>query len=407
MVEFNDLYEAMLSTRSNKRRSGDSIEFEIHWERKLLALLEDINNRSFSPTAYTFVTPAPQYREIFACEFAMRVIHHYIDIRLRPILEEELTHFTYNNRKGYGPLEAINQVITNIYDVSKGFTKDAYIIQGDIEGYFPNANQDIVYQQLSDLAQRKYHGRDLEDLLYMIQISVFSYPTHHCYRKSPSWMWSYVPDYKSLFKKPDGIGGAIGHLIWQNSMNYYLNELDHWLVDEMGLRYVRFVDDFVIVVENKEAALTLLPTIREKMAEKGVILHRRKFYCQHWSKGIRFVGSYIKCDRVYLNNRVVYGMFKTVREFNRCIRPKKLKSFIASINSYLGFCKIRNNYGIIRNLIDTIDPKWWKFCHVDWKRLCIVANPGYTHADFLEKDYYLKKRDNKSKKNHGTVRRDY
>src|SRR5574344_2538322 len=92
----------------------------------------------------------------------------------------------------------------------KNYTTDAYIIQWDIKGYFPNAIQDLVYKQLTNLVKSEYFKEDKDDLLYMIQISVFSYPTHHCYRKSPVHFWEKIPEYKSLFSKPDGMGGAIG-----------------------------------------------------------------------------------------------------------------------------------------------------------------------------------------------------
>ena len=79
---------------------------------------------------------------------AMRIIHHYIDIRLRPLIENRLTNRTFNNRKGFGQVAAVNQLISDIYEVTEGFTKDAWIIKTDIQGYFPNAVQQIVYDQL-------------------------------------------------------------------------------------------------------------------------------------------------------------------------------------------------------------------------------------------------------------------
>lgn len=273
MVRLEDLIEAYYTTRRNKRRSTDSVHFELHWERNLLRLLDAINSRTFQPTAYTFITTKPRPREIFACDMEMRVIHHYIDIRMRPIIEGELTRRTFNNRVGFGQNVAINQVVEDIYDVSKGFTRDAWIIKMDLSGYFPNARQDVVARQLTSLAQAKYEGDDKDDLLYMIQRAVFSAPTRHCYRKSPLWKWALITPDKSLFRKPDGVGGAIGHLIWQNAMNYYLNDIDHLVVDEWGLHYSRFVDDILIVTDNKEAALAfVVPELRRRLAELGCTL---------------------------------------------------------------------------------------------------------------------------------------
>lgn len=398
--------EAYYTTRKNKRRSADSVEFELHWERNLVRLMNGLEDHTFTPSAYTFIAKRPRPREVFACEMALRVVHHYIDMRIRPLLESEMTERTFNNRIGYGGVEALNCVISDIYDVSCGFTKDAWIIKMDLKGYFPNANQNIVFRQLSDLVERRYEGEDKDLLQFMIMRSVFSYPTRHCYRKSALEKWRDIPDSKSLFKKPDGIGGAIGHLIWQNAMNYYLNDVDHYIVDDCGLHYVRFVDDMVIVTDNKECTLTLIQEIRKRLAVLGCELHDKKFYCQHYTKGVDFIGTHIKLDRVYVNSRNTRNMREAIHQFNRCVSVKKLETFLASMNSYLGFLKGRNAYGIMRNLLKEVSPKWMKYCHFNEERRCFQANEGYTHTQLIANKYNLKfksNHDNKRKNLHAGV----
>lgn len=397
MVEYDDLEAAFLTARQNKRRSEDNVEFEIHVERNLARLLSDINNRQLAPSAYTFVTMKPRPREVFACDMQMRIIHHYIDIRLRPLIERRLTDRTYNNRIGMGVDAAVNRLIGDIYDVSRGFTRDAWVISIDLSGYFPNANQGVAYEQLTRVALEDYEGPDKDDLLYMIQHAIYSFPAKHCYRKSPMWKWGkYIPDSKSLFRKPDGIGAAIGHLIWQNGMNYYLNDFDHWVLDNLCPHYIRFVDDMYFVVENKDAFLPYLETVRAKLAEVGCTVHPKKFHCQHYTKGVNALGSTIKMDRVYVSVRIVRRAKRSVINFNRCIRVGKIERFLASMNSYLGIFKNKNCYAIIRDLVDMISPKWLKYVHYNDQRKCLQANPGYTHNELLFNKYKFK---------HGTARK--
>ena len=415
-------------TRKNKRRSADSVEFELHWERDLFRLMRGLDEHTFSPSAYTFIAPRPQPREVFACEMPLRICHHYIDERERPLIENELTSRTFNNRIGFGGVEAINTLVSDIYEVSKGFTQDAWIIKMDLSGYFPNARQDIVFRQLSDLIDQKYDGDDKDLLQYMILRSVYSNPTEHCYRKSPLHKWAAIPKEKSLFSKPPGIGGAIGHLIWQNAMNYYLNDIDHWIVDvglpihnvsypfsEMapevldkfltgcGLHYLRFVDDIVIVTDNKEACLSyVIPELRKRLADLGCTLHPKKFYCQHYTKGVNFIGTTVKIDRVYASLRNVRNFTRAVRQYNKCPRPSKLEIFLSSMNSYLGILKTRNGYAIIRDVLEEINPKWFTMCNFNEDRKCLQAEPGYTHRELLARKYHIKlktkkKNDNKRK----------
>lgn len=391
MIVFEDLKKAYLKARSNKRRSDDQVDFEMHWQMHLAKLYRDINNRTLRPVAYTFVTLKPRPREIFACDMSMRIAHHYIDMRLRPIIESRLTNRTFNNRKGFGQTAAINQLISDIYEVSEGYTKDAWIIKMDLKGYFPNANQDIVYRQLTDLVKERYFGEDKEDILYMIMCAVYSYPTMHCYRKSELWKWDkWIEPSKSLFSKPLGIGAAIGHLIWQNAMNYFLNDIDHWFVEECGLHYVRFVDDIVIVTDNKEGVLAMIPELRRRLKEYGCQLHPKKFYCQHWSKGVEFLGSHIKIERVYPNKKLYRKAVQSLRNQNRCVKLERLPSFLSSINSYTGIMKTRNGYAILRNLIDHVDMRWLEWCEFDKQKSCLVARNGYRTNQLLAKKYNLK-----------------
>lgn len=401
MLQLSEAIEAYESCCRHKARSEDTIAFEIHKERNLVNLCKDVNNKTFQSSAYTFIASRPKPREVFACEMAMRVNHHYIDDRLRPLIEAELTKVTYNNRKGFGQLACIDHVISDIYEVSRGFTRDAWIISLDLQGYFPNANQDIVYDQLRDLVERKYTEVDKDTLLYLIQRSIFSYPARHCYRKSPIWMWQDYPKHKSLFYKEDGIGGAIGHLIWQNAMNYYLNEYDHWLLDECGLHYTRYVDDQYFVTDNKECLLAMIPEMRRRLAVVGCRLNPKKMYCQHISKGAKVLGYVVKLDRLYIGNRVVRNAFNRVHQLNQRVSQSRIETFIASMNSYCGILKGCNGYAILRNLIDQVSPKWWKYVHFNPKRLIIEANEGYTHREMLIRKYHIKlRKDGNKRKNY-------
>ena len=106
-------------------------------------------------------------------------------------------------------------------------------------------------------------------------------------------------------------------------MNLYLNDVDKWAIEDMGLHYVRFVDDTIIVVNNKEAALLLLPLFREKYRDVGAQMHKKKFVCQHISKGVRVLGSIIKFNRLYINNRTIRNAEKRIKQFNKCHNKKE------------------------------------------------------------------------------------
>lgn len=390
MITIDNIVEAYMTARENKRRSADQVEFELHWEANCMALYDDIVNRCVRPTAYTFITDYPRPREVFASDMSTRILHHYLDLRLRPLLEQRMSGHTWNNRRGMGQMACQNAVISDIYNVTKGFTEDAWIVKVDMSGCFPNINQDIAYRQLEEVIVSDYHGEDKDELLYILQVCIYSYPTHHCYRKSPIWKWSKIAPHKSLFTKPDGIGAAIGHLIWQNAVNYYFHEIDEWLMSE-GIVFERFVDDFIFITKNKTTFLTyVMPELRRRLTALGARLNERKFYCQHYTKGVEWLGTHIKMDRVYVNRRIVKRGKMKARTMNRCIRANKVDKLLSSLNSYLGICKNVNGYTQAWQILSQLSPKWREYVSYNRRRVCLQTLPAYSYRNRIIHRFNLK-----------------
>lgn len=390
MITIGDIIDAYMAARKNKRRSADQVEFELHWQKNCADIVDAINSRSFKPTAYTFVTDYPKPREVFASDMGTRVLHHYLDLRLRPLLEKRMGPHTWNNRVGMGQAACQSALAADIFEVSEGFTRDAWIIKVDMSGCFPNISQDIAYKQLEQVIVEDYHGRDKDELLYMLRVCVFSYPARHCYRKSPISKWEKVAPHKSLFNKPDGIGAAIGHLIWQNAVNYYFHEIDEWLSSE-GFVFERFVDDFVFVTNNKAAFLPyVIPELRRRLGLLGARLNEKKFYCQHYTRGVEWLGCHIKMDRIYVNRRIVERGRMKARRMNRRISPSRVENVLAAINSYLGVCKNVNGFNQARRIIRCLSGRWFNYVRFNRERVCLEALTPYTHRNYIIHQYKLK-----------------
>lgn len=92
-----------------------------------------------------------------------------------------------------------------------------------------------------------------------------------------------------------------------------------------------------------------------------LVIHKDKRYFQPASHGVLFVGTYIKNGRLYLSNRTI-GRFtdkaKEIAEFMK--QPAKeitsadLDRILATLNSYLGFCKYRQTYRIRRKAMQPL-----------------------------------------------------
>lgn len=396
MIRLTDIIEAYYVTRQNKRRSADQVEFELHWQSGCVQLYRDIVDRCFQPKAYMFVVKRPKVREVFASDMQTRILHHYLDMRMRPIMEKLMSPHIFNNRKGKGQKAFQNALIEDIYRETAGYRRDAWIIKLDLKACFPNINLDIAFSQMERLILDHYEGEDKDELLYILRICVYSFPTLHCDIRATPAEVRLIPEGKSVFKKPAGIGASLGFLLWQNAVNWYFEGVCEWL-ESMGVTYERYVDDWIIVTRNKEVTLSyVIPELRKRLAELGARLNENKFYCQHASKGVEALGVHIKMDRVYPNRRLQGRAIRKIREYNRHIGEKTMWKVISSVNSYLGVMKTTNGYKMASTMLRNLDGRWHDYIRFNKQKVCI--EPNTSKRDYIINKYKLKQHDTDRKR---------
>jgi hypothetical protein len=352
---------------------------------------------------YAFLTSIPKWREIFATEFAGRIIDHILCDILKPYIERVLHARTFNNREGMGSQAAINQVIEDIFEASDGYTGTAWVIKWDLQGFFPNANCDYmescfvkVIDTYRDNIAAEYGDWMPPFLKWLAMIAIHCQPAKHCELRTPRHLWDeHIKPEKSIMNKPDGIGVPIGRMTSQEGMGLYINGEVKWLNDECGIRTTVFMDDGTMVVPDrlKGYALSLIPELRRRLAAKGVRMNNRKFYCQQYWKGLEFLGSHIKPYRIILNDSTWQRCLARIEEYNQLSTVEKyreLDRFISTVNSYTGLLKNRTSYRRICQLREAIADDWWVWLDWDQRRLCVTSKPQYSFRARLNSKYHLK-----------------
>ena len=157
---------------------------------------------------------------------------------------------------------------------------------------------------------------------------------------------------------------AIGNLFAQIFANFLLNVLD-WYLEEIGITlHGRYVDDFYCIHQDKAFLLACVPLIRAKLKELGLQLNERKFYIQHYTKGVEFTGEIVKPYRVYCCNRTITNFVRAVKRLNAADDLPRVVRAINSINSYLGLLRYCNEYGMRRKIINMIDSKKYEYFYI-------------------------------------------
>ncbi len=366
MVTYEDLVEAYYDCRVHKSRTNNCIKFTLDVEGNLYDMMQAINNRTYQPKrSICFVVSRPKYREVFAADFADRIIHHYIRLRLEPIIEKEFNDRTFNCRNGKGTLAGVSQLKRDIIECSHHYTKDCYVSTVDIHSFFMSIPKKLVEDLVIQLVNEKYEGKDKEDLIYLCHVVLSHCPENNCIKHSSDEMWNHLPASKSLFTNGDGLGMPIGNLPSQMFANYLLNLVDWAIETDCGIQYHgRYVDDIYLVAETKKQILNAIPIIRARLESLGLKLSPKKFYMQHYSKGIDFTGAIIKPGRVYPLNRTVTSFRHSIDRLNQCKTKSQIIKALYSVNSYLGLMRQYDSYAIRYNALHEIDKRLYKWIYI-------------------------------------------
>lgn len=365
------LYFSYLEARKNKRNTHNQLAFELDLEHNLCTLAKQIHTNTYMPKpAIAFIVNKPVQREIFAADFADRVVHHLI---YRCLYHKDIDPFfikdSYSCRKGKGTLYGVNRATHFIRSCTQNYTQNAYILKLDISGYFMNMNHSILYNKvLAFITKKKYLGISSKTLIMLLQKTIFTDVAANCRIKGGKNQWVGLPKDKSLFNKPCGIGLPIGNLTSQVFGNIYLNQLDHYIKNTLQVTYYgRYVDDMIFIHPSKAFLKQIIPKIQAQLNLVNLTIHPKKIYLQHYSKGVLFLGHYIKPNRAYISNRTKANFYRAIQTVNYLttinfqIKWVTMTKIRALLNAYLGTLSHAKCYNLIKKAIKNLNSKFHYF----------------------------------------------
>ena len=385
------VYEAYLDCKRGKMSSPYTIAYIEIAVDDLPRLAYEIYTVIYKPTvSICFLVKYPKLREVFAADFRDRIVHHWIIIRLEPLFErrfQQMGNISFNCRKGFGTLAAVKAAEKGMREVSENYTRQAWVFKGDLVSFFMSIRRDLLWYLLERLIRRHYDGGDKEVLLRTVKTVVYHHPEDDCIINGDPAEWRNLPKNKSMFTIDRNLGGPIGNHTTQQFANFYLSILfDLWLLFLMrgaNFRIIRFVDDFLIICDDKGKILEVVPKLVMIVSHYGLHIHKNKRYLQPVSHGVLFVGGYIKPRRTYVSSRTigrfqdrVFGFRKQLDE-NKKLTYYDLERIEQVINSYLGFCVHHQSYQIRKENIINLGDNFWKYFYVRGHYESIRIRPKY------------------------------
>jgi hypothetical protein len=239
-----------------------------------------------------------------------------------------------------------------------------------------NIDKNILYRKIrKELKrnERKINRINSDFLLALIEKTIFNNSTKNCKVKGKRKDWVGLPKNKSLFFSKRSCGLPIGNLTSQLFSNIYLNDFDWFVKKELDCKfYGRYVDDFFIVSKDKEFLRKIIPQIKKYLQEElNLTIHPNKIYLQHFSKGVDFLGSYLKPYRIYIKNKTKTNFNQIINDWNEKALEKdfnfskeEILDFITKTNSYLGLMSHFKTKRLRKKMVCKIETKSYNYFYL-------------------------------------------
>lgn len=339
LCSLENLELAFKKARKHKTLKQYVQEFEKNLDENLKALQQELASKTYSPLPLkTFILRDPKTRRISVSDFRDRIVHHVICNVLEPIFEQYFIHDSYANRKGKGSLAALQRfdefkrrVSRNgrlVANASDDNVVQGFVLKADIKHYFDTVDHakllEVIGLRIAD-----------SDVLQLIRKIINNHAS-----------------------KAPGKGMPLGNLTSQFFANIYLNELDHFVKQNLQAKYyIRYVDDFIILHHSKHQLQEWKERINDFLRQELLLeLHPQKSSIHTLGKGVDFLG--FKCFYYFrlLRKRNIRKMLKRLERFKDLLRQETASpcELLESLQGWNAYAMHANTYKLRRNVTNKV-----------------------------------------------------
>lgn len=223
------------------------------------------------------------------------------------MFERKFIDRSFACRVGKGTHAAHETVIKTLRKYTRKYD-NVWVLQADISKYFASINHDILLSILR---------RTIRD-------------------KNVIWLMEKIIN-NNVF---DRVGLPVGALTSQLCANIYLNELDHFVTDELGYgNYIRYMDDTLLFSDNKSELKLLKDKIEHFISSKLALKLNPKTKIYPASQGIDFCGYRTWATHSLPRKRNVKRIKRRLKKLAKLIKEGKrdIKSLNQVWASFLGY----------------------------------------------------------------------
>ncbi len=283
------MLKAFKAVKKNRGAAGvDKVSikmFEYNLVNNLLSLMRELKQGTYQPIPLRRVhipkgkgKTRPLGIPSVKCRIAQEIIRRLIN----STFESRFHNNSFGFRNGRNCHQAVERLLQY---AGQGFR---WVVDVDIKGFFDNIPHDLIMESIS---ARISDGNILKLINKFLKSGVMEEdelkPTH---KGTPQ-------------------GGVISPLL----SNIALNHLD-WFMEEHGLHFVRYADDFVILCKTEPEAERALDLVRSFLKDMKLEDNPEKTKIRHFSQGFDFLGFTIKTNSVKIRTKSMEKFKDSIRK---------------------------------------------------------------------------------------------
>ena len=296
---FTELAQAYFDCRRNKRNKHSALAFEIHLERNLRDLYDELVDGSYQPgLSITFNISRPKPREVWAAAFRDRVVQHLLYNKVSPRFHASFIADSCACIPERGTLYGAERLESKIRSITQNWSKPAHYLKLDLANFFVSINKDILRNLLAKKITEPWWMELCEKIL-------FHDPRENYEFKGDATLHNPVPEHKRLANQPANYGLPIGNISSQFFANVLLDVLDQFCKHQMRIKhYFRYVDDIIILDEDPKLLNNTRIYLEAWLPHYlDLRINPSKTILQPIERGVDFVGQVIQPWHRYTRRR--------------------------------------------------------------------------------------------------------
>ena len=344
ICDFENLMGAYRDAAKGKRYRNEVLDFSFNLGENLLQIQKELREMTYKVGPYReFYVRYPKPRLVMALGFRDRVVQWAIYRQINPYLDKRYIEHSYGCRQDKGTLAAA-QCLHNWQQLisRKPDADDWYLIKGDISKYFYRVDHGKVLQAYDETSDDAWYRWLMGAIVNNTDVP-FGLPV------------GVKPDDCPRALRLFDVGMPIGNLTSQETANLFLDKLDKYCKHTLRLHfYVRYMDDFCILVKGKENARQIFATIGDFLRNELALDISPKSLIQKATAPVEFVGYLLTPHGIRMRKKTTRHVKRALKHVMAAFAMGAISydKAMESVICYVGMCKHCSGHNLLRWIED-------------------------------------------------------